>query len=201
LKVYHKYVEQGIEGGLARDEASRIVRDAERKGLEAEAEEANVEEESEEEEEELRTLLFDAEEEVRETFGAARENSVRFVEQGHQDEEEEEEEVRSVVLSSSSSNRSHSPSTSQHAQPSLAASQAHSRSRSVSNDSASGLSSVVGEKWTSQEWRRLEQSLVELKRKIRSRSENREPGSEEVVEAFLHKWGVQKEECKGDWEW
>ena len=199
LKVYHKYVEQGIEGGLARDEASRIVRDAERKGLEAEAEEADVEEESEEEEE-LRTLLLDAEEEVRETFGAAREGSIGFVEQA-QDDEEEEEEVRSVLLSSGSSNRSQSPSTSQHAQPSSVASQSHARSRSVSNDSASGLSSVVGEKWTSQEWRRLEQSLVELKRRIRSKSEHREPESEEVVEAFLKKWGVSKEECQGDWEW
>ncbi|GAA5915987.1 uncharacterized protein JCM6883_006242 [Sporobolomyces salmoneus] len=207
LKVYHKYVEQGIEGSLARDEASRVIREAEKNGQEIDAGEYD---EEEEEEEELRTLLLDAEEEVRETFGrgisvgsSERQSSTSKspeIESANRDEvevdesDEEEEEVRSVLLS----DHSRSPSVSQRASPPTITSHgeasSHTRSRSVS-----GLSSVVGEKWTSQEWRRLEQSLVELKRKMKG--ESREVEAIEVVEAFLHKWGVQKEECHGDWEW
>ncbi|GAA5874447.1 hypothetical protein JCM16303_005857 [Sporobolomyces ruberrimus] len=203
LKVYHKYVEQGIEGGLARDEASRVIREAEKRGLEAE------EEEDDEEEEELRTLLFDAEEEVRVTFGRGlsvdtqeRSPNSRSPEEqaGSREEEEEadeEDEVRSVLLS----DRSQSPATTQRAlAPSVASTtESHSRSRSVSNESLSGFSSVVGERWTSQEWRRLEQSLVEAKRRLKG--EGREIGTVEVVEAFLRRWGVSREECQGDWEW
>ncbi|GAA5969091.1 hypothetical protein JCM3765_003435 [Sporobolomyces pararoseus] len=203
LKVYHKYVEQGIEGSLARDEASRVIREAEKNGQEA------AEGEESDEEEELRTLLLDAEEEVRETFGrglsvGSSEESISELphaqlqkpatSEEEEEEDDEEEEVRSVLLS----NHSRSPSVSQRASSSDSAAQSdthsHARTRSIS-----GLSSVVGEKWTSQEWRRLEQSLVELKR--RTKGERKEIDSTEVVEAFLTRWGVSKEECQGDWEW
>ncbi|GAA5945082.1 uncharacterized protein JCM15063_001654 [Sporobolomyces koalae] len=204
LKVYHKYVEQGIEGSLARDEASRIIRDAERQGNESSrdhksSEQLHGESEEEEEEEELRTLLLDAEEEVRNTFGrglsdqSTSSSSSSRQRTETEEEEEEEEEVRSVLLS----NRSSSPATSQRAVPPSVAS--HARSRSVSSESASSLSSVVGARWTSQEWRRLEQTLVEVKRK--SKGQGREVEAEEVVEAFLTRWGVEREECEGDWEW
>ncbi|GAA5986644.1 hypothetical protein JCM5350_008330 [Sporobolomyces pararoseus] len=202
LKVYHKYVEQGIEGSLARDEASRVIREAEKNGQEA------AEGEESDEEEELRTLLLDAEEEVREAFGRGLsvESSEHSTSKSPQPQpskqvaaeedgtDEEEEEVRSVLLS----NHSRSPSVAgreSSSQP-LARSDVESHARSLS---WSGLSSVVGEKWTSQEWRRLEQSLVELKRK--TKGEKKEIESTDVVEAFLKKWGVSKEECLGDWEW
>lgn len=213
LKVYHKYVEQGIEGSLARDEASRVIREAERSGKDVDETALNDDgDEEDEEEEELRTLLLDAEEEVREAFGrglstssserstplevTARTESIpERNPPPHDDEDDEEEEVRSVLLS----NHSRSPSVPQQTSPSSSIASRSAATSHVRSRSASGLSSVVGERWTSQEWRRLEQSLVELKRKIKH--ERREIEAIEVVEAFLHKWGVQKEELSGDWEW
>jgi len=207
LKVYHKYVEQGIEGSLARDEASRVIREAEKNGQQVDDAESD-------EEEELRTLLLDAEEEVRETFGrglsvgsserpssASKSPDVEPQTQPltraeeEEDDDDEEEEVRSVLLS----NHSRSPSVSQRVSTSPDAVQSNVQQAQPRSRTTSGLSSVVGEKWTSQEWRRLEQSLVELKRKMKG--DNREIEARDVVEAFLKKWGVQKEECQGDWEW
>jgi thymidine phosphorylase len=80
------------------------------------------------------------------------------------------------------------------------------------------LSSVVGERWTSQEWRRLEQTLVELGRRQRRSTSvasvsmtsesiaaasvvGEDVETEDVVEAFLRKWGVSRDECVGDWAW
>jgi hypothetical protein len=201
LKVYHKYVEQGIEGSLARDEASRVIREAERNGKLAAVGEPEDDSEEEEDEEELRTLLLDAEEEVRETFGRGLSVSGSESEKGSkspeaQEDEDEDEEVRSVLLS-----HSPSPPASQRAAVPSSSVASHARSRSVSNTSTSGLSSVVGDKWTSQEWRRLEQSLVELKRRLKADGQGREVEAIEVLEAFLKKWGIHKEELRGDWEW
>ncbi|GAA6064189.1 hypothetical protein JCM10212_005770 [Sporobolomyces blumeae] len=209
LKVYHKYVEQGIEGGIAKHEVSRIVRDTERESSLVDGQEherSREEEEKEEEEEELQTLLLDMEEEVRETFGRARSVSVPAQAPAHRpgatteadgepDPADEDEEVRSVLLSS----RVSSPSSSQRAHPSSSSVASSQRARSVSHDSVTGLSSIVGTRWSSQEWRRLEQSLVGVKRK--SKVETKDVQADSVVEAFLKRWNVSDEECQGDWEW
>ncbi|GAA5961469.1 hypothetical protein JCM21900_004018 [Sporobolomyces salmonicolor] len=156
LKVYHKYVEQGVWGeGEGKGKGKEVLRHEGRQ------------EEDEGDDEELRTLLLDAEDEVREMIPRARSTP--------------------------------SPTTSQRAEaPSTSA--AHGRSRTVSVESTSALSSAVGERWTSQEWRGLEQVLVELTKRKRKEGGGEVEG-EEVVEVFLQKRTVQREECRGDWEW
>ncbi|CDR40314.1 hypothetical protein NBRC10512_007637 [Rhodotorula toruloides] len=167
LKVHHKYVEQGIESvPTEKGDAS---------------EEQRAEEEDEEEEEELRTLLLDAEDEVRDQNPRGKSPAVA---------------------------------TSTDAQP---VKDIATPARSE-RDSTAGLSSVVGERWTSQEWRRLEQTLVELGRRQRRGTSvasvsmtsesiaaasvvGEDVETEDVVEAFLRKWGVSRDECVGEWAW
>ncbi|GAA5857728.1 hypothetical protein JCM1840_000886 [Sporobolomyces johnsonii] len=151
LKVHHKYVEQGIESE-GKGKGKEVVRHEDRQ---------EEDEEDEDDEEELRTLLLDAEDEVRETIPRAR-------------------------------SRAEAPSTS--------SAQGRSRTVSVESTSTSARFSVVGERWTSREWRGLEQTLVELTKRKRKEGGGEVEG-EEVVEVFLEKWGVQREECRGDWEW
>ncbi|BGP48675.1 hypothetical protein JCM10450v2_004551 [Rhodotorula kratochvilovae] len=155
LKVHHKYIEQGVAAVDAAKIAQAEV---------AAADEQHAADDSEEEE--LRTLLLDAEDELRD--GAP---------------------------------RAHSASTS---------------------DAASATPSAAGEPWTSREWRRLEQTLVQLGRRHRRGTSvssagvsmsmtseavalasvtGEEVDGEEVVEAFLRKSGVAKEDCSGDWAW
>lgn len=167
LKVYHKYVEQGIES-VGSDKGDAI-------------QERGAEEDDEEEEEELRTLLLDAEDEVRDQIPRG--------------------ESPAAVAATT-------------AQP-VETAAAPPRSERAST---AGLSSVVGERWTSQEWRRLEQTLVELGRRQRRSTSvasvsmtsesiaaasvvGEDVETEDVVEAFLRKWGVSRDECVGDWAW
>ncbi|BGP02443.1 hypothetical protein NBRC10513v2_006088 [Rhodotorula toruloides] len=167
LKIYHKYVEQGIESvPTEKGDASQ---------------EQGALEEDEEDEEELRTLLLDAEDEVREQIPLG----------------------KSPAVAASAT-----------AQP-VETVAAPARSE---RDSTAGLSSVVGERWTSQEWRRLEQTLVELGRRQRRGTSvvsvsmtsesiaaasviGEDVETEDVVEAFLRKWGVSRDECVGEWAW
>ncbi|GAA5912337.1 hypothetical protein JCM5296_006839 [Sporobolomyces johnsonii] len=178
LKVYHKYVEQGISSE-GKGKGKEVVRHADRQ--------EEDEEDGDDDEEELRTLLLDAEDEVRETIPRAR--SVSFV-----DEADGASSARHVA-----EEQTPSPTTSQRAEaPSISSTQG--RSRTVSVESTSARSSVVGERWTSREWRGLEQTLVELTKRKRKEGGGEVEG-EEVIEVFLEKWDVQREECRGDWEW
>ncbi|BGP25081.1 hypothetical protein Rt10032_c09g4020 [Rhodotorula toruloides] len=167
LKVYHKYVEQGIGSvGPVEGDAHHGQR---------------AEEEDEEEEEELRTLLLDAEDEVREKIPRGRSPATAAAIAGQLAE--------------------------------IAATPARNE-----RESTSGLSSVVGERWTSQEWRSLEQTLVELGRRQRRGTSvasvsmtsesiaaasvvGEDVETEDVVEAFLGKWGISRKECVGEWAW
>ncbi|BGP32539.1 hypothetical protein JCM10296v2_004320 [Rhodotorula toruloides] len=167
LKVYHKYVEQGIESVLTE------------KGDANQAQ--ALEEDDEEEEEELRTLLLDAEDEVRDQIPRGKSPAVVTP--------AAPQPVKDVAPPARSE-----------------------------RDSTAGLSSVVGERWTSQEWRRLEQTLVELGRRQRRGTSvasvsmtsesiaaasviGEDVETEDVVEAFLRKWGVSRDECVGEWAW
>ncbi|GAA5896771.1 hypothetical protein JCM8208_007083 [Rhodotorula glutinis] len=163
LKVHHKYVEQGFTAvDAARAAASAF--DA----AEALADEAG----DSEDEEELRTLLLDAEDELRDQAPHA--------------------------------HRSTSVSTA--AAPSTTATAA----------------AAAGARWTSHEWRKLEQALVELGRRQRRatsaassmgarsmRSESIAMASvvgdecdpETVVKTFLRSVGATRDECVGDWAW
>ncbi|GAA6005927.1 uncharacterized protein JCM10292_005616 [Rhodotorula paludigena] len=147
LKVYHKYVEQGVEAVDAAEIAHAEIAAAEHDGAD------------DEEEEELRTLLLDAEDELREHLPPTR-------------KEDDEEAPAS--------------------------------------------------RWTSREWRKLEQTLVELGRRQRRGTSVSSAGgvsmasesialasvtgedidAERVVETFLRKLGVAREECEdGEWAW
>ncbi|GJN90930.1 hypothetical protein Rhopal_003944-T1 [Rhodotorula paludigena] len=141
LKVYHKYVEQGVEAVDAAEIAHAEIAAAEH------------DEADDEEEEELRTLLLDAEDELREHLPPARK------------EDDEEAPAR---------------------------------------------------RWTSREWRKLEQTLVELGRRQRRGTSVSSMGgvsmasesialasvtgedvdAELVVETFLRKVGVARKECE-----
>jgi len=160
LKVHHKYVEQGFTAvDAARAAASAF--DA--------AEAAGEQDGDSEDDEELRTLLLDAEDELRDQAPHA------------------------------------------------------ARSASASTVAPSMTSAAVaGVRWTSHEWRKLEQALVELGRRQRRatsaassmgarsmRSESIAMASvigdecepEAVVEAFLRSVGVTREQCVGEWAW
>ncbi|GAA5864262.1 hypothetical protein JCM3774_001273 [Rhodotorula dairenensis] len=182
LKVYHKYVEQGVEAV----DLERLVA-AEQAGAAFDASVAaeGVAEADEEEEEELRTLLHDAEEEVRELV--PRQGSVGSTE---------------PILSGL------------HALPASRQSDSTATSTSVGATPAP---------WTSREWRRLEQALVEVGRRrqraasavsgastsmsmtseaIASASvtgEDVEPDA--VIETFLRKWSIPKIALHDQWSW
>ncbi|GAA5843553.1 hypothetical protein JCM9279_000790 [Rhodotorula babjevae] len=159
LKVHHKYVEQGFTAvDAARAAASAF--DA--------ADAAGEQDGDSEDDEELRTLLLDAEEELRDQAPHA------------------------------------------------------TRSASISTAAPSTTTTVAGAgaHWTSHEWRKLEQALVELGRRQRRatsaasssaarsmRSESIAMASvvgdecepEQVVEAFLRSVGRTREDCVGEW--
>ncbi|TNY23543.1 hypothetical protein DMC30DRAFT_389305 [Rhodotorula diobovata] len=164
LKVHHKYVEQGISAVDAARAAADAFDKAQREG----------EEDEDSEEEELRTLLLDAVDELREQA------------------------------------------------PAQARTRTRTRSVSVSVTTSTSTAAAGG-RWTPAEWRRLEQTLVELGRRLRRdtsvasscvggrsmRSESiamanvvgDEVEPEAVVEAFLRSMGVAREECVGEWNW
>ncbi|GAA5935821.1 hypothetical protein JCM3775_007339 [Rhodotorula graminis] len=161
LKVHHKYVEQGFTAV----DAARAAASA----FDAAAAAADEDGDSEDEEE-LRTLLLDAEDELRDQAPAG----------------------------------------------------ARSPSVSTAAPSRTATAAGAGARWTSHEWRKLEQALVELGRRQRRatsaaslvgarsmRSESIAMASvvgdecepETVVEAFLRSVGATREECVGEWAW
>ncbi|GAA5999788.1 hypothetical protein JCM10207_005911 [Rhodosporidiobolus poonsookiae] len=193
LKCYHDYIEQGIESAEdGQGEKEKSLRGAE---------------EEEEEEEELRTLLLDAEDEVRQQLPPRR----------PADADASTSAASPAVAASRPAAPAPAPAT-----PASSRSAHDSRSRPRAS-SSQGLSSVVNTAvWTPSDWRRLEQVLVELGRRQR-RGESvstalsladslvsgvsavsavgEEVDPERVVEAFLRKWGVERDECEGQWSW
>lgn len=179
LKVYHKYVEQGVEAV----DLERLVA-AEQAGVAFDKSLAPGVvpglEDDDEEEEELRTLLLDAEDEVREMV--PRQPSV----------------LANDILTDPYQTRA-------------------AGSRTIE------APVTVPTAWTSREWRRLEQALVEVGRKrLRASSvasaastsvsmtseaiaaasvtgEDVEP--DEVIEAFLRKWRISNDALQADWAW
>lgn len=184
LKVYHKYVEQGVEAV----DLERLVA-AEQAGAAFDASIAERsrrfsavhDDDDEEEEEELRTLLHDAEEEVRELV--PRQSST----------------PAEAILSGLNT---------------------------IPPPRQSASAASVGETlppWTSREWRRLEQALVEVgRRRLRATSavsaastsmsmtseaiasasvtgEDVEP--DEVIETFLRKWSIPESNLRDEWSW
>lgn len=184
LKVYHKYVEQGVEAV----DLERLVA-AEQAGaaFDASIAERNRrssaihDEDDEEEEEELRTLLHDAEEEVRELV--PRQSST----------------PAEAILSGLNTIPPPRPSKS----------------------SASVTEALPP--WTSREWRRLEQALVEVgRRRLRATSAvsaastsmsmtseaialasvtGEDVESDEVIETFLRKWSIPEGNLRDEWSW
>ncbi|GAA5958072.1 hypothetical protein JCM8115_001121 [Rhodotorula mucilaginosa] len=186
LKVYHKYVEQGVEAV----DLERLVA-AEQAGAAFDASIAersrrssaihNDDDDEAEEEEELRTLLHDAEEEVRELV--PRQSST----------------PAEAILSGLNT-----------IPPPRQAISAASVTESLPP-------------WTSREWRRLEQALVEVgRRQLRATSavsaastsismtseaiasasvtgEDVEP--DEVIETFLRKWSIPQSNLRDEWSW
>ncbi|GAA5902633.1 hypothetical protein JCM6882_009338 [Rhodosporidiobolus microsporus] len=188
LKCYHDYIEQGVEAVEAGEKSLRRI-------------DGELEQDEEDDEEELRTLLLDAEDEVRQSLPRRR---------------------RSGSATSASVDGTASIDTLPAAQPAPPPA-THDRQRTSSSrttNSASTLSSVVNTTaWTSSEWRRLEQTLVEVGRRHRrgtsvssisaggesfvtnASAVGEEVDAEVVVDAFLRKWGVAREECEGQWAW
>ncbi|GAA5983897.1 hypothetical protein JCM10908_005966 [Rhodotorula pacifica] len=191
LKVYHKYVEQGVEtvdleqlvaaeqAGAAFDASVNSSRDRRRSCA------AHDDDDETEEEEELRTLLHDAEEEVRELV--TRQSSA----------------PAEAILSGLTSIPAPRP--------------------SVSVDGFAASTSGTSAPWTSREWRRLEQALVEVgRRRLRATSaisgastsmsmtseaiavasvtgEGVEP--DEVIDAFMRKWSIPESALCDGWSW
>ncbi|GAA5878354.1 hypothetical protein JCM8547_007529 [Rhodosporidiobolus lusitaniae] len=188
LKCYHDYIEQGVEHVDALSSARR----------EFGAQEGEEDEEGgEDEEEELRTLLVDAEEEVRKDLPRRRSESIA-----------EGDTTGSFVLPSpynrNRNNQLSRPSTS---------------SAATSAPSTSAPPPVNLHTWTSTDWRRLEHALVEVGRRFRrgesvssvgtadvsivstASAVGEEVEPERVVEVFLGKVGVGRGELSGAWEW
>ena len=188
LKVYHKYVEQGVEAV----DLERLVA-AEQAGAAFDASIAErsrrssavhaVDDDEEEEEEELRTLLHDAEEEVRELVPRQSSTPAQAILSG---------------LNTIPPPR-----------------------QSTCAADASVTDTLPA--WTSREWRRLEQALVEVgRRRLRATSavsaastsmsmtseaiasasvtgEDVEP--DEVIEAFLRRWSIPESNLRDEWSW
>ncbi|GAA6039454.1 hypothetical protein JCM8097_009556 [Rhodosporidiobolus ruineniae] len=197
LKCYHDYIEQGVEAIEAGERSIAKERSMRR--------EAGEEEDDEEEEEELRTLLLDAEDEVRQQLPRRRSESIAAGDTSGAF-------LPSQPAPPSSASSVATPAPAQH-RP------APSTSTSNALTCAVDLST-----WTSAEWRRLEQTLVEVGRRHRrdtsvvsssvlgavdesvsvsvaASAVGEEVEPERVVEAFLRKWGVAREECEGQWAW
>lgn len=92
---------------------------------------------------------------------------------------------------SSSPSRSISPSTSIIA---VEATSPYSRSRRATSVPANTSSS-----WSVQDWRRLDDSLIDEKRL--ARREAREIRIDDIVQGFLRGEGLELDECEGEWKW
>ncbi|BGP16688.1 hypothetical protein JCM10213v2_004690 [Rhodosporidiobolus nylandii] len=192
LKCYHDYIEQGVEAVEALQAAKESAEDGE-----------------DDEDEELRTLLLDAEDEVRAMLPPPRPKRARDAVR------RSDESSAGDVSGSTASAGAPTPPRPSAAPAAAAGARNHSRSASGSNLTTSANLST----WTSSDWRRLEHALVECGRRYRRGESVSSVGTENlsvvssmsavgeevdgevVLEAFLRKVGVSKEELQGQWEW
>lgn len=173
LKVYHKYVEQGVEAVDLEQLVAAEQAGAAFDRIVAPRDLSQRDDHDDEEEEELRTLLLDA-----------------------------EDEVRDLV-------------------PGLINTRAPTEVCAPASFDRDSTPAEAPRTWTSRDWRRLEQALVEVsRRRLRAASvltttttgmsmtseaianasvTGEEVDPEDVIEAFLWKWKVDPDSLEGDW--